>query len=379
MITIVHVLSDANRSGAPVHVLALAKGLDNKQFQVAVVGPPGAIADDFQAAGIFYSVFDIGSKFHFQRITKLRLHIESMLADLVAAGKGSEFVVIHCHGPRAGLFGRLAAKSLPYPVVYTEHSWNKDYHLPNPFNEILQTLSLRYLDRYTERTIGVSQAVVDFLVASKITPKDKIRKIYNGIDIPAQPFPIADDSDSPIIGSIGSITWQKNQGWLIDALASIKKEIPGARLEIIGEGPQRERHHYLAANLKIADSMTFLGSIPHEKLPEYLKHWTIYIQPSTNESFGLALAEAVAYGLPALGSNRGAIGEVLGTKEATFEMNGPEEFQKAVSMAIDLLKNKEKRQALWEKEYKQVKQFTAEKMIVAHEQLYAELIEKPLK
>lgn len=383
MITIVHILSDANRSGAPTHVLTLANGLKalDDGFQTVVIGPTGPIADDFMKAKVFYSVFDITSKFQRQRISKLRLHLEEVLADYK-----TDHVIIHCHGPRAGLFGRLATHTLPYPIVYTEHSWNKDYHLPNIVNEWFQLAALRYLDRYTTKTIGVSQAVVDFLLERKITSPDKIAKIYNGVAIPAKTSFIdnkPDQADAPnktdnpdmpiVIGSVGSLTFQKNYSWLLRLFHGLLEEFPQLRLQIIGAGREEANLKQQAAKLKIADAVEFIGSVPHEKIADYFRKWRLYLQPSTNESFGLALIEAVAAGLPALGSDTGAVREVLGSETATFPLT---DYTTARMKISQYLKDRDKRRQLWQQEFDHIQQFTVEKMVLAHQALYREIIDQ---
>lgn len=362
MTTIIHILSDANYSGAPSHVLTLTKGLDSKAFRSYIVGPSGPIKNEFDRLGIDYYPITYGSKFSPLTMLKLRKIIRGIINK-----RSTDNVIIHCHGVRAGLFGRHAAKAFPYPVIYTEHSWTADYHLPNKLNEQVQIAMLHNFDRFTTKTIGVSQVVVDFLVDKKITTKDKIVLIYDGIDMPKNQIPI---SKNMALGSVGSLTWQKNYEALIELMPEIIKQVPETKLEIIGSGPKEEEVKKLIKNLKMEKNVEIIEPVSHERLLQYYARWGLYIQPSTNESFGLALAEAIAAGLPALGNDVGSIPEILGTKNGLFDLTDKE---KTVEKIVDYLKNYEKRITLHEAEFAHVKQFTVEKMLSEHEKLYYEL------
>lgn len=362
MLTIIHILADANLSGVPSHVLALVKGLDRLNFQSQVICPSGPLIGELKKNKVKYRIFSVKSKFDILAIDRLK----ELLLDLTdTLPKNS--VIIHCHGVRAGLIGRLAAKYLSLPIVYTEHSWTKDYHLPNKVNQFIQKKALAYLDRLTARTIGVSQAVVDWLLKEKISDKNKVKKIYNGVELPKQTLPLA---DSYTIGSVGSLTWQKNYGWLIEVFAKIQAELPVARLEIVGEGPLCGNLELRIQNLGLTNQVTLLGGLSQEQLAESYKKWSLYVQPSVNEAFGLALAEAVAAGLPALGSRVGSIPEIIGIENGLFDLDNQDKTAKKI---INLLKNKQKRHQLWVAEYENIKQFSLEKMIREHEKLYREL------
>lgn len=360
MTTLVHILSDSNFSGGPMHVLALVKGLDREVFTSIIVGPQGPMLDVFRQEGIDVHVMTPSSKFQWGRVGDLR----TLLAKLMTQ-QGT--TIVHCHGPRAGLFGRLAARTLDCKIVYSEHLWTRDYRLPNRINSLAQLTALRFLDRFTTKTIGVSQSVVDFLIQSRITPPSKIVRIYNGIELPTHQIAPA---GTPTLGSVGSLTWQKNYGWLIDLMPQIQKTLPDARLEIIGSGPQHAELTDLINRLGLGESVTLIDPVPHDQLVDHYQKWAVYIQPSTNESFGIAAAEAAAAGLPVIGSNRGSLPEILGRADATFDLADPDA---AVAAIVSLLQDETKRQELQTKELAHVRQFSLPAMVKAHSELYSSL------
>lgn len=369
MIKIIHIVGDANYSGAPAHVLKLATSLNKKEFQSFAIGPAGVMVTQFEGQGISYYQVDLTSKFNFNAIGHIRSLIRRISSEKLSTELSTESVgtIIHCHGVRAGWLGRLAARGLNLPVIYTEHSWNMDYYLANPINQWLQLAILRCLDGSTDKTVAVSQSVVDFLVNHRITGKEKIIKIYHGIEQPKGILPV---NDSLIIGSVGSLTWQKNYRWLIGLMPIIREKVPHVALEIIGDGPEKTALEQQVHKLGLNDAVRFIGSVDQKDLVEHYKKWGLYIQPSLNESFGLAIAEAIAAGLPALGADVGALPEIIGTKEGLFTLDNKE---KAAAMIVDYLKDESKRRQLRDLELAHIKSFTIEKMITAYEALYRDL------
>ncbi len=362
MITVIHILSDANISGAPIQVLSLIDNLPTDQFAQVVITPAGPFTEELHRRAIPTETVQVYSKLNLAAITATRQAITGL-----AKTTPNSKVLIHCHGVRAGLFGRLAARTLPYPVIYTEHSWTRDYHLPSKLNEFFQFSVLRWLDRYTSKTVAVSEAVADFLISAKITVPAKIATIHNCVSIPQHSVI---PSSCPIMGSVGSLTWQKNYGWLLDCMPTILTALPDAKLQIIGEGIQRQELEAKIAALNLSESVTLLGSIPHDALPQHYKDWCLYVQPSTNESFGLAMAEAVGAGLPALATNTGSSPEILGNQGASLKLDDQDHSAKVL---IDFLSDREKRAQLCKEEQQHLQKFSVAKMVEGYTELYREL------
>lgn len=361
-IHLIHVIADANLSGVPQHVLQLTSGLDRQRFVRVVIGPDGPAVMEFKKNKVEYRIVTMPSKFDLAGIGRLRDEIKAIA--IMADGP----VILHCHGVRAGLFGRLANRLMRYRTVYTEHSWTSDYRLPNPVNNWLQKSTLAYLDSYTLMNIGVSQAVVDFLINEHITSPDKVTKIYNGITFPKDRQPV---KDTLLIGSVGSLTWQKNYSFLLDVASVLRNQIPQIRFQIIGDGPQKMMLQKKIEKLELEETVEMVGSVAHDELSEYYKAWSLYIQPSTNESFGIALAEAIAAGLPAIGARVGSIPEIVGSKESTY-LSG--DVSDAARLVFEILTNKAYRKKLRQEQGELIKQFAVERMVTAHEKLYEQLI-----
>lgn len=96
-----------------------------------------------------------------------------------------------------------------------------------------------------------------------------------------------------------------------DAIATFAKvsEQIGARLLMIGDGPERHKAAELADDLGVSGRVSFLGSFP--RIEDLLSMTDLFLLPSTEESFGLAALEAMASGVPVVAAATGGIPEVV--------------------------------------------------------------------
>jgi phosphatidylinositol alpha-1,6-mannosyltransferase len=85
---------------------------------------------------------------------------------------------------------------------------------------------------------------------------------------------------------------------LLRALAHVRRQFPSAKLTVVGDGPQRQALKSLAQELGLSEAVEFTGRVPVEEVSSYLGSADLYVSPTMAESFGLALVEAAAHGLP---------------------------------------------------------------------------------
>jgi glycosyltransferase involved in cell wall biosynthesis len=85
--------------------------------------------------------------------------------------------------------------------------------------------------------------------------------------------------------------------------------VPGARLLLIGDGPERERLAALATRLGVSGRITVTGTT--SDVGAYLAAADVFAAPSRNEGMGRALVEAMALGLPVVGAAVGGIPAVV--------------------------------------------------------------------
>ncbi len=95
--------------------------------------------------------------------------------------------------------------------------------------------------------------------------------------------------------------------------AEVQAAEPACRLLVVGDGPQRGELVRLAAQLGVSERTEFAGAVAHTEVPHWLHRLDIYAAPSRldSESFGVAVIEAGACGLPVVVSDAGGLPEVV--------------------------------------------------------------------
>lgn len=115
-----------------------------------------------------------------------------------------------------------------------------------------------------------------------------------------------------IIVSVGRLVKRKGQDRLIEALPTIKEEIPNAHLLLVGQGRYGKHLKQLVKKRGLSDSVTFVGRVPIADLPEYFRIGDLFAMPSRSrlaglevEGLGIVYLEASACGLPVIAGRSG--------------------------------------------------------------------------
>jgi glycosyltransferase involved in cell wall biosynthesis len=124
-----------------------------------------------------------------------------------------------------------------------------------------------------------------------------------------------------VIGYVGRLVEQKGVDVLLRALALLQKDV---RLMIVGEGPEREKLRTLAGELGISERAEFRPPTPQAELHHVFREMDALVLPSRTallwrEQFGRVLIEAMACGVPVIGSSSGEIPFVIGDAGLVFQ------------------------------------------------------------
>ena len=125
-----------------------------------------------------------------------------------------------------------------------------------------------------------------------------------------------------IIGYAGRLVPEKGVDVLLHACSSLPATLDWS-LRLLADGPDRGRLTALAANLGVADRVSFLGRVPSTQAPQFYRTLDVLALPSLSrpnwvEQFGRVLTEAMACGVPVVGSHSGEIPWVIGDAGRIF-------------------------------------------------------------
>jgi glycosyltransferase involved in cell wall biosynthesis len=119
------------------------------------------------------------------------------------------------------------------------------------------------------------------------------------------------------VGFVGRLVPEKGVDLLVRAFAQLAREGTGARLLLVGGGPERDRLDALAVELGVRECVEFIAQAPSMEMPALYPRMDALVLPSLTrpnwkEQFGRALTEAMACGVPVVGSDSGAIPNIIG-------------------------------------------------------------------
>ncbi|MET8830168.1 glycosyltransferase [Streptomyces sp. NPDC004610] len=266
-------------------------------WEVVVACPEGALAREVAALGA-------GSRAW--RAT--RAPGRSLPGEVHGAVRVIEAVrpdVVHAHSAKAGLAGRLAVRGR-IPTVFQPHAWS--FEAVGGATAALALRWERFGARWAARTLCVSGAERDTGAAAGILARWSV--VPNGVDTGRfSPGPTSRAAllpglgpDTPLVVCVGRLCRQKGQDDLLTAWESVRRRLPGARLVLVGDGPDRAR---LEAR---GGPVLFAGAVA-DPVPWY-RAADLVVLPSRWEGMALAPLEAMACGRPVV------VTEVNGAREA---------------------------------------------------------------
>ena len=235
--------------------------------------------------------------------------------------------IIHGHGAKGGLYGRLAAKVLGLPSVYTPHGGSLHYRwLAFPGFVFLAA-------EWALARIGTGMIFVcEFerqSFAKKIGPSSKPNTVvHNGL-WPEEFSAVKPDKDAAAVLYMGDMRHLKGLDVLLKALALVRRKRAISAC-LVGDGPDIAEFKELAETLGLGTSVAFSGRLPTALA---LKRGRLLVLPSRAESFPYVVLEAAAGRVPVVASDVGGIPEILPAKNLCPPDN-PEALARHIEMAL---------------------------------------------
>lgn len=215
----------------------------------------------------------------------------------------------------------------------------------------------------------VSDSLREFYSKELIKSKCEVVYIPNVIErIPEKIAPL----DEKRLVSVGRLSPEKGFMDLLKIFTLLKKDYPDWRLDIVGDGVEKERLAKFIKEHDLEDSVTLHGFRDKDYIDELLHKSSIYLLTSYTESFGIVLIEAMSHGVPciAFDSAEGARDLIQSGKNGYLIKN--RSYSAFIKKVEDLIKRKEERKRVGKVSRQGVKQYTCE---VVKEQWF-NLIEK---
>jgi glycosyltransferase involved in cell wall biosynthesis len=248
--------------------------------------------------------------------------------------------VLHAHSAKAGLAGRLAVRGR-VPTVFQPHAWSFDA-VRGTSAELALSWE-RYGARWTTRTLCVSESERRAGEAAGIRARWSV--IRNGIDLAhftaradggraaarsSLPEPFRTPADTPLVVCVGRLCRQKGQDVLLRAWPAVTAAVPGARLVLVGDGPD-------GAELRrgAPPGVLFAGDRPDTR--PWLHAADLAVLPSRWEGMALAPLEAMACGLPVVVSDVSGARESLPPGQEPYALVPPEDPPALAAALVRLL------------------------------------------
>jgi glycosyltransferase involved in cell wall biosynthesis len=221
--------------------------------------------------------------------------------------------VLCCHGYKANILGRLAARRQKIPAVAVSRGWTGESFKVRLY-ERLDRLHLRWMDR----VICVSQAQANRVRRAGVR-SDNVRVVYNAIDPTRFHEPDARyrsklmryfrQPRTHIVGAAGRLSPEKGFDVFASAAERVLSEQPTVGFVLFGDGPERARLQKQINAAGMAQSFILAGF--RSDLDRFVPHFDLLVLPSYTEGMPNVVLEAFGAGVPVVGTAVGGTPEII--------------------------------------------------------------------
>lgn len=289
------------------------------------------------------------------------------------------FDCINFHQPFSAIGVVNSSMSTQTPKIYTCHSLsheeflsrnNNSQHLFLRVKNLIQTWGYKRAENYVlnkaDEVVALSNFTKKKLIHLHNISIERIQVVPGGVDL-NKFFPAIDKikirkqlnivQDKVILFTVRNLVQRMGLDNLIVAFQKMAKDAEGIQLVVGGTGPLEDGLIALTRNLGIEHKVHFVGFIPEDRLPLYYQMADLFVLPTKElEGFGLVTLEAMASGLPVIGTPIGGTREILGNfnAEFLFDDNQPDSIAKLALEKYLIIKNNPQR---WNQISKQCRKF----------------------
>jgi len=347
-------------SGVVNSIVLFRKGLIAAGHEVHVFAPEYEEYEDEEPYIFRFPALDLSDQLELSIVVPIKNLIEP-------AVEGVKPALIHSQHPI--WMGDLAvsfARSLNIPLVFTFHTQYEKYvqqytpiasklaglitdevikrYLRNCEHVVVPTESIREMlakDYDIERGVSVVPTPVDLVKFQDIQP-EKVRASF-GLE------------GKDVLLFVGRLAREKGLDMLLQAFTLIQEQRPGVRLLLLGRGPYEDVLKTKLAKLGFKDLVILAGAVPHEEVPDYYAAADLFVFPSTTETQGLVIIEAMAAGLPVVAVRAPGAVDVLTEGGGILTENKPETFAREV---VDILSDSGRQRELSKQALRAVERYS---------------------
>jgi len=233
--------------------------------------------------------------------------------------KREGYDVIHTHTAEVGGAAMLAAWLAGVPNRIASYEHTKTYWRNPGLLNRLAVAVLQWMERrWATRILGVAEVCLDVYHPRWRQYPEQFQICYNGVDIGRFSGTVVASevrrelglpADSLVVGHVGGLRKPKNHQTFVDVAERVSKRFENVHFLLVGEGELRQQIELEVAKRGLSNRFVFAGN--RHDVPRMLAVMDVFVMPSLDEGFPLAVAEAQLCGLPLVASDIPGIREAL--------------------------------------------------------------------
>lgn len=340
-INLLYIITKLELGGAQKQLLSLIKGLDKEKYNVLLfTASDGFLMDE----AFFVRGLSVKRSRFLERSINPVLDILALFELYIYIMRNS-IDIVHTHSSKAGIVGRWAARLAGVRrIIHTVHGWSFNDHQFSIERHIFRWLERR-MAGFTDALIVVSKHDRDEGLRNKIGREDAYRLVRYGIDhedFHGKRDPAGIRAELGIkdgeaaIGTISCLKPQKSPEDFVKLASLVRKDVPGVKFLLAGDGVLRADVERLIRKYDLADSLMLLGW--RRDIPEILSALDVFVLTSLWEGLPITVLESMAASCPVVVTDTGGVGEVVEDGRNGF-LVGRRDVEKMSDRVVGLLKD----------------------------------------
>lgn len=309
--------------------------------------------------------------------TALRKLEKQIKFDLIHFTDARESFFCSSRAPMIGHVNDTYSAELMTPSEYEKHY--PDWLMRWLYYSAVHFLESRKLRRL-KLIVANSRFTAETITKTYPNTTSKVRHCYKSVDV-ARYKAISEtrqialpDPDQPVVLFVGSNMHRKGVPDLIKAAPGVIKGHPQAKFIVVGSDKSMDQLKALCAKLKVSQNFEFVGWKSQQDLLGLYQQATVFVMPSLTEALGVTFLEAMAAGVPVIGTNVGGIPEIIqnGSNGLLVPVESPDSIAEAINR---LLADESLPKQLTENARATLDQFDVNRMMECTFRLYREVVE----